>query len=76
MDLVFEILNIADSAKSNFLFMFENSIIPTANTYYKLIKKEGPQEGNLALKGFESLENMYRIRKAFYENKFYRIEIK
>lgn len=74
LDQVYEILNIVDTAKPNFKNMFQ-FCIPVANIYYNPILIEGPQKGNIADKGLESFYRIYEIRKAFFEAKFYRIEI-
>ena len=70
---VYEILNINAGAAKIFDNMFE-MVIPVANIYYNPITQEGFVDGKLAEKGIESWRNIYRIRKAFYENKFYRFE--
>ena len=51
-------------------------VIPVANIFYPEIEKEGFQDGNAANRNIENWKNMYRVRKAFYENKFYRFEPK
>jgi hypothetical protein len=70
---VYEILNVTEEAKQIFDGMFE-MVIPVANIYYNPISKEGFVDGKLADRGIESWRNIFRIRKAFYENKFYRFE--
>lgn len=62
--------------RQQFKDMFEFGVVPVVNTYVYPIKAEGPQEGNLEYKGFESFLNMYNARKKFFENKFYRIRNK
>ena len=70
----FEILNItSNNTKMQFENMFTANIVPIANIYNNPIIQEGPLNGELANKGLEAWENLYRVRKAFYENKFYRI---
>jgi hypothetical protein len=73
--LVYDILNISKIDKVNFDNMFAK-FIPTANVFYNPITQEGYGEGKQAEKSIENWLNMYRIRKSFYENKFYKIEIK
>lgn len=73
---VYQILNITNEAKEQFDQLFAMSIIPVANILYDKIEKEGHREGNLTAQGMTSWDNIYRIRKAFYENKFYRFEPK
>lgn len=72
-DKVYEILNIIQEARKIFDNMFE-MVIPIANIYYNPITQEGFVDRELAEKGIESWRNIYRIRKAFYENKFYGFE--
>ena len=62
--------------RQQFKDMFEFGVVPVVNTYVYPIKAEGPQEGNLEYKGFESFLNMYNARKKFFENEFYRIRNK
>lgn len=74
-ELVYEILQVLKpEVKKHFDEMFK-MVIPIANIFYNPIKMEGPQNGMLADKGIECWRNIYRIRKAFYEHKFYRIEL-
>ncbi|TKK64369.1 DUF4365 domain-containing protein [Ilyomonas limi] len=73
-EIVYKILNIKDEqVKGNYDRMFE-LVIPVANIYYNEITQEGFSNGKLADRGIESWRNIYRIRKAFFENKFYREE--
>lgn len=62
--------------KKQFKYMFELGIVPIVNTYVYPIKEEGAQEGIIEYRGFESFQNMYKARKSFFENKFYRIKTK
>jgi hypothetical protein len=74
---IFTILQINNPEIQNqFDKMFKIGIPPIANIYYCPIEQEGPQDGNFADKGIESWRNIFRIRKAFYENKFYRFELR
>lgn len=72
---VFEILNATTNARDQFEELFK-MVIPVANILYDTVEQEGYREGNLAAQGAKSWDNIYRIRKAFYENKFYRFEPK
>ena len=73
-ELVYEILKITNSeTRKAFDQLFEFAI-PVANIYNNPIEKEGYEDGNFANKGIESFRNIHRIRKAFFENKFYRSE--
>jgi len=72
---VYKILNIkSDSVMEQFDTMF-NFAIPTANIFYDKIFQEGPMNGKLADRGIKSWRNIYRIRQAFFENKFFRNEL-
>ncbi|MCW3124778.1 MAG: hypothetical protein JWO03_436, partial [Bacteroidetes bacterium] len=72
---VYSILQINDrKAKRNFDEAFD-MYTPIANIYYNPIETEGPREGGLAYRGIESWRNLFRIRKAFYENKFFRVRM-
>lgn len=72
---VYEILDIHQEAKQSFDNMF-GMVIPIANIYYNQITQEGYIDGKLADNGTSSWKNIYRIRKAFYDNQFYRFEPK
>ena len=72
---VYDILNIKSSdAKKSFDGVFSIAV-PIANIFYDEIIQEGPLDGKHADKGIESWRNIYRIRKAFYQKKFYRKEL-
>lgn len=76
VEKVFDILEIeSKDLKSHYLQLFE-FIIPIANIYVSKIENEGALNGNLEYRGIESYRKMYKIRKAFYENNFQRIELK
>lgn len=73
-DYFYEIFNITDnSLKEKFDYFFNLGITPRVNSYVFPIKEEGFLNGNLEYTGVESFRKMYNARKAFYENKFYRI---
>jgi len=72
-ELVYEILNISMEARKTFDEMFKMAI-PVANIYYNPISQEGYFDGKLADTGIEVWRNVFRVRKSFYENKFYRYE--
>jgi len=75
-DKMFEILGITDKGlMDKFDSFFENKIVPIANIYNYPLTEEGLGEGRLADKGLESWKNIYRIRKSFFCNKFYRVHI-
>jgi hypothetical protein len=60
--------------KENLNEMFSKNIIPVVNIYYDEIIQEGYLNGNLAYDSIDKLKNIYRIRKAFYENKIQRVK--
>lgn len=68
---VYEILNLTQEAKNRFDEMFK-MVIPVANIYYNPILQEGYVDGKLADTGIEVWKNIFRVRKSFYENKYYR----
>jgi hypothetical protein len=71
---VYEILQVNNpETRKNFDEMFK-IVIPVANIFYPEIEKEGFQDGNAANRDITNWKNIYRVRKAFYENKFYRFE--
>lgn len=74
---VYEILQInSESTRKTYDQMFKMGILAVANIHYSPIENEGYKDGNLADKGIENWRNIYKIRKAFYENKFYRLNNK
>jgi hypothetical protein len=75
-ELVYEIIQVINpEMKKRFDEMFK-MVIPIANILHNPIEIEGPQDGIIANRRIENWRNIYRIRKAFYENKFYRFDIK
>ncbi len=71
---VYEILQINNiRAIETYNKIFEMSVRPIANIHYNPIEQEGYKDGNFADKGIENWRNIYRIRKAFFESKFYRL---
>ncbi|WP_162419566.1 DUF4365 domain-containing protein [Cyclobacterium roseum] len=70
---VYEILNLTQEAKNRFDEMFK-MVIPVANICYIPISQEGYVDGKLGDTGIEVWRNIFRIRKSFYENKYYRYE--
>lgn len=68
---VLEVLNVDADAKEGFRQLF-GMVIPIANILNDPIQCEGYANGKADDKGIKSWENIYRIRKYFYENKFYR----
>jgi hypothetical protein len=74
-DKVYEILNIQNpDLKKHFDHLF-TFVIPIVNIYYSEITEEGPRDGKLAHNGIENFRNIYRVRKSFFENKFFRDEL-
>lgn len=72
-ETVYEILNFTQEAKNRFDIMFK-MVIPVANIYYNSITQEGYVDGKFADTGIEVWRNIFRVRKSFYENKYYRYE--
>jgi len=77
LEEVLSILNIKNvETRKVFTNFFEQGIVPVANIYNSEVIQEGPLNGRLADTDPECWRNIYRIRKAFYDNQFYRIERK
>lgn len=74
LGIVHDILKINDDELREQLSAMHEIVTPIINILYENITQEGPREGNLAHKWGVSDKNIYRIRKAFYENKFLRIK--
>lgn len=68
---VLVVLNVQEKAKDNFRELFD-IMIPVANILNDSIECEGYVNGKMDDQGFKSWKNVYRIRKYFYENKFYK----
>ena len=72
---VYEILPIPNKiVQAQFDKLF-SMVIPIANIHYDEVKQEGPVDGNLGDRGIESWRNIYRVRKAFHDHKFYREQL-
>lgn len=77
IEKAFNILNIESTkTKEVFIKMVKDGIVPVANIYNKKIIKEGYLNGKLADTGIECWRNIFKIRKLFFENAFYRFERK
>lgn len=74
-NVVYKILNINDPTIVETFDSIFNFATPIANIFYDEIVQEGPVNGKQADRGIESWKNIYRIRKAFFENKFFRNEL-
>lgn len=73
-DKVYDILGIKNlDLKNHFDHLF-TFIIPVVNIHYSEITEEGPRDGNMADQGIKNWRNIYRIRKAFFDNMFFRDE--
>lgn len=68
---VLEVLNVKEDVKDNFRQLFD-MIIPVVNILNDSIECEGYANGKMDDQEFKSWQNVYRIRKYFYENKFYK----
>ena len=73
LGIVHDILKINDEELRGQLSDMHEIVTPIINILYENITQEGPREGNLAYEWGVSDKNIYRIRKAFYENNFPRI---
>ena len=75
IETCYEILEIKDfNLKTHMNQLFE-IIIPIINVYVLNITEEGNLKGNLEYTGIESYRKMYRVRKAFFENEFCRVNV-
>ncbi|MFD2943318.1 DUF4365 domain-containing protein [Flavobacterium notoginsengisoli] len=68
---VLEVLNVEEHGKESFRQLF-GIAQPVVNILNETVKCEGYGNGKEDDLGFVSWQNIYRIRKYFYENKFYR----
>jgi hypothetical protein len=73
-EVVFEILNVEKDVRPQFESMWAKGITPIANWYVCPITEEGPGNGYADHRGIESWRNVHRIRSAFFEHKFHRVE--
>jgi hypothetical protein len=73
-DVVLDILNVEREARQQFESMWAMSITPIANLYVSPIKQEGPGNGYVDFKGIESWRNIHRVRSAFSQHKFLRVD--
>ena len=69
---VYEILNIKEQQTKQIFDSMFGKVVPIANIYHLEISQEGIADGKQADKGIDNWWNIYRIRKAFYENELYR----
>jgi hypothetical protein len=73
-EIVYEILCISAEARQVFDNMLDSGIQPVANINYNPIVNEGYVHSIPRQQTSDSWENMYRIRKRFYEEAFYRLQ--
>ncbi len=74
LEIIFDIFNIEnEEVKENLNSFFSNKIVPIINVFYEKIEQEGYQEGHDACKSLMDYERLYRRRKFFFENNFFRI---
>jgi len=71
VEKVLEVLNVHEDGKESFRELF-GMVQPVANILNETVRCEGYGNGRGDDVGFASWQNIYRIRKYFYENKFYR----
>lgn len=74
---VYEILNVSEEAQVVFDRMLDvDKDIPIANIYHNPILQEGNADGMVFNNSIEAWRNIFRIRKAFFDNGFLRIVLK
>lgn len=71
LENVLNALNVQEGGKESFRQLF-GMVQPVANIFNATVECEGLANGRADDQGFESWQNIYRVRKYFYENKFYR----
>jgi len=72
-DTVYEILGVSGELQIDFDSLFAMSAIPIANIHKSKLTQVGPGKGILDDEGINSVRNFFRVRSAFFDNKFYRI---
>lgn len=70
---IYEILCISDNARIQFDQRFAEGI-PIANLQLNPITEEGPNNADMSKMTVAQWKNIHRVRKLFFENKFYRNE--
>jgi hypothetical protein len=74
---VYEILDISEQAQVMFDRMLDvDQVIPIANIYHNPILQEGNADGMVFNNSIEAWRNIFRIRKAFFDNGFPRVVLK
>jgi hypothetical protein len=68
---MYEIVNISKNVQPSYDAAF-GKIIPVANLFFAPVEQEGPLGGYTSYKGIIDWRRIYEIRKAFFENQFYR----
>ncbi|WP_035108569.1 DUF4365 domain-containing protein [Flavobacterium denitrificans] len=71
---VLKVLNVEEDGKESLRQLF-GMITPVVNIYNETVQGEGFANGKADDKGITSWQNIYRIRKYFYESKFYRTRV-
>lgn len=71
LENVLNALNVQEDGKESFRQLF-GMAIPVVNILNASVECEGFANGKADDQGFDSWQNIYRVRKYFYENKFYR----
>ena len=74
-DFVFDIIHASKDAQLTINNILLFGAIPIANIYYTKVEQEGFIDGKMADCGLDSWRNLYRVRKAFFDNGFQRIEL-
>jgi hypothetical protein len=71
LENVLNALNVRENGKESFRQLF-GMVMPVVNILNVSVECEGFANGMADDQGFESWQNIYRVRKYFYENNFYR----
>lgn len=72
-NILYDLLNITSKAREIFDSMFSQSIQPVADINYTSVEQEGYIDIPKKSMTPEAWQNIYQIRKRFYEEKFYRV---
>lgn len=68
---VLENLDTTVESQQKFKSMFDYGVIPTCNLFFSPVESEGPQDG-FGDADLNFYKRIFKIRKYFYDNKFYR----
>jgi len=71
----YEVLGVSEDARGTFETIWALPAIPVANIFNARIDAQGYAHGQLDDRGIESWRNIHRVRTAFHEKKFPRIQL-